>query len=226
MAERMTKKVHDAEHTDALAEGCRWCLEREAAAIAAESPDLVGGSVIDGYEPAFPLSELRGFHKNPRRGDIALIAESIERNGQYRPLVVNRGTKTGRLNEILAGNHTYAALQHLGRLTAAVTFVDVDDQQAARIVIVDNRASDKAKTDEDVLKDLAADLDDLAGTGITDAEFAKMAGLGDDGDGPDTDPQLGDVGYAIIVTCDDEDHQAALLESFEGEGLDARPLMM
>lgn len=180
---------------------------------------------IQAYEPAFPLDQLKPFHKNPRRGNVDLIAQSIETNGQYRPLVVNRGTKTKRPNEILAGNHTYAALRHLGRATGAVTFVDVDDQQAARIVVVDNRASDKATNDEDVLKDLLADIDDLAGTGYTDEEFAKLVGLGGEDD-PDTDPQLGDVGYAIIVNCTDEDHQATLLAAFEEEGLDARPLMM
>lgn len=179
---------------------------------------------IVAFEPMFPLDELRPFHKNPRRGDVDLIAASIKKNGQYRPLVVNRGTKTKRLNEILAGNHTYLALKENGATTAAVSFVDVDDQQAARIVVVDNRASDKAKNDDDVLKDLLADLDELEGSGYTDEEFAKLVGLDDDG--PDTSPQLPDAGYAVIVNCRDEEHQAELLSAFEEEGLDARPLMM
>lgn len=181
---------------------------------------------IVAYEPAFPLDELAPFHKNPRRGDVDLIAQSLEANGQYRPLVVNKGTKTKRPNEILAGNHTYAALRQLGRTTGAVSFVDVDDQQAARIVVVDNRASDKAKNDDDVLKDLLADLDDLAGSGYTDEEFAKLVGLDVDGDDPDTSPQLPDAEYAVIVNCRDEEHQAELLAAFEEEGLDCRPLMM
>lgn len=183
-------------------------------------------STIRSYEPEFPLDELKPYHKNPRRGDIDLIAQSIEVNGQYRPLVVNVGTKTKRRNEILAGNHTYAALQHLGRLTAAVTFVDVDNAGAARIVVVDNRASDKAKNDDDILKDLLADMDDLAGTGYTDEEFAKMVGLDVDGDDPDTSPQLPEAAYAVIIDCRDEEHQAELLAAFEEEGLSARPLMM
>lgn len=181
---------------------------------------------ITNYEPEFPLDELKPYHKNPRRGDVDLIAQSIETNGQYRPLVVNVGTKTKRRNEILAGNHTYAALKHLKRTTAAVTFVDVDNAGAARIVVVDNRASDKAKNDDDVLKDLLADLDDLTGTGYTDDEFAKLVGIDVDGDDADTSPQLPQAAFAIIIDCHDETHQAELLATFEEEGLDCRPLMM
>lgn len=181
-------------------------------------------ATIVGYEPEFPLDELAPFYKNPRRGDVEAIRGSLRTNGQYRPLVVNIGTHTKRPNEILAGNHTYAALKAEKRLTAAVTFVDVDEQGAKRIVIADNATSDKAKNDADVLKDLLVSLDDIEGTGITPDEFAKMLGQGDDD--VDTSAQLGDVGYAIIVDCTDEAQQAELLSTFEEEGLDARPLMM
>ena len=51
-----------------------------------------------------PIGEVHPRKGNPRRGDIDVIAESLERNGQFRPIVVNKAT-----GEILAGNHTYAA---------------------------------------------------------------------------------------------------------------------
>ena len=57
-----------------------------------------------------PISQLRFYPGNARRGDIDLIAESLERLGQYKPVVVNTGGKEPELaNTILAGNHTVMA---------------------------------------------------------------------------------------------------------------------
>lgn len=44
----------------------------------------------------FNVDELAGYHRNPRRGDVDAIARSLAVNGQYRPIVVNIGTHTGR----------------------------------------------------------------------------------------------------------------------------------
>lgn len=54
-----------------------------------------------------PISDLQPYPRNPRRGNIPAIAESLRALGQYRPIVVNAGTHTGRRLEILAGNHTF-----------------------------------------------------------------------------------------------------------------------
>ena len=60
-----------------------------------------------------PVADLRPYHRNPRRGDVAQIARSLKRTGQYRPIVANKGTHTGRPGEVLAGNHTLAAARVL-----------------------------------------------------------------------------------------------------------------
>ncbi|MBK3624790.1 ParB N-terminal domain-containing protein [Streptomyces sp. MBT49] len=114
---------------------------------------------------AVPIGNLTAYHRNPRTGNLDSIKESLTVNGQYRALVVNRGNLTGRPNEILAGNHTWAAASELGWDEIAVTYVDVDDDAAARIVIVDNRTSDLAGYDEALLADILAELPDLEGTG-------------------------------------------------------------
>lgn len=88
-----------------------------------------------------PIDQPRPRKNNPRRGNIDTIAESLERNGQYRPIVVNKPT-----GEILAGNHTYAAAKRLGWTHIAATFVDVDEDQAARIILADNRTADLGDT--------------------------------------------------------------------------------
>src|SRR5947208_3504678 len=46
---------------------------------------------------------------NPRRGNIDAIKQSLERNGQYAPLIVNRRTM-----EVLVGSHRLFAARELG----------------------------------------------------------------------------------------------------------------
>ena len=79
------------------------------------------------------VADLNTYHKNPRRGDVDVIAESLRELGQYKPLVVNEGTKTGRPNEVLAGNHTLLAARQLGWDEVEVHFVDYDDIEAATL---------------------------------------------------------------------------------------------
>ena len=132
------------------------------------------------------VSELHTYHRNPRRGDVAAIAQSLVVNGQYRPIVVNAGTHTGRRNEVLAGNHTLIAARDVGWATIQVVTVDVDDDQAARIVAADNRTADLGEYDEAMLVELLSDMADLSGTGFTDADLAAM--LDNTGDGDDAGP--------------------------------------
>ncbi len=131
---------------------------------------------------AVPIGDLHPYERNPRRGDVATIVRSLELNGQYRPIVARAGT-----NEVLAGNHTLLAALELGWEEIAATFVEVDDEQAARIVLVDNRANDLAG---DELASLLQSQPSLDGTGWQPQELDRLlASLerekGDDGD---TDP--------------------------------------
>lgn len=121
-----------------------------------------------------PVADLRTYHRNPRKGDVATIARSLQVSGQYKPIVVNRGTHTGRPDEVLAGNHTLVAARNIGWPTIQVVTVDVDDDQAARIVAADNRIADLGDYDQDMLGELLSGIPDLEGTGYTDADLAKM----------------------------------------------------
>ncbi|MFE5719000.1 ParB/RepB/Spo0J family partition protein [Streptomyces erythrochromogenes] len=123
---------------------------------------------------AVPLADLSHYYRNPRTGDIDAIAKSLTAHGQYKPIVVNRGTITGRPNEILAGNHTAKAARILGWEEIAVTWLDVDEDTATKIVIVDNRTSDLAGYDTQLLADILTDLPDLAGTGYDQAQVDDL----------------------------------------------------
>lgn len=127
-----------------------------------------------------PIDQLHPYHLNPRRGNVELIAQSLRENGQYRALVVNVGTHTGRPYEVLAGNHTLIAAAELGWETVTVGLVDVDDQQAAKIVAVDNRSNDVATYDDAELVELLESIESLDGTGYTPADLDDLKLLLDD----------------------------------------------
>ena len=119
--------------------------------------------------PANPLLQ------NPRQGNTDAIAQSLAKNGQYRAVVVNIGTHTGRPYEILAGNHTYKAATQLGWETITCHLVDVDEDGATRIVLADNQTSDLATNSDDTLVSLLQSLDgELTGTGFTDNDLAAL----------------------------------------------------
>lgn len=122
----------------------------------------------------FLTGELATFHANPRVGDLDAIAASLRVNGQYKPIVVNLGTKTGRPLEVLAGNHTLLAARQLGwRHIEAVT-VDVDDVAAMRIVAADNRLGDLGGYDDQLLADLLGELPDLDGSGFDEDSYQQL----------------------------------------------------
>jgi DNA modification methylase len=115
------------------------------------------------------ISDVKPYAANPRRGDVAAIRESLERNGQYRPIVVN-----SRTMEVLAGNHTLLAARELGWEEIAVTFVDADEELARRIVLVDNRTNDLAGYDEAALAELLSGMPTLEGTGYDEAALSAL----------------------------------------------------
>src|SRR5690606_38142069 len=132
----------------------------------------------------------------------------------YRPIVVNKGTHTGRENEILAGNHTWQAARDEGWPKIAATFVDVDEETAAKIVAVDNRASDRAKNDDDVLAELLGSLEDLEGSGYSEKDLEKLLGkTAVDEDDEDAFATR----FELVVECRDEAHQREMYEKLDAE---------
>jgi len=103
--------------------------------------------------------------QNVRQGDIGAIVTSLEAHGQYRPLIVQKST-----GFILAGNHTWRAAAVVGLKKVDIVELDVDDDEALRILLVDNRTNDLATYDQDALKSLLEVLarteKQLEGTGF------------------------------------------------------------
>jgi len=101
------------------------------------------------------LADLRPHPDNPRNGDLDAIKESLQAHGQYQPIVVSAD------NVVLIGNHRYAAMLELGYTDAAIIRRNEqhDDPNAIRLMLIDNRTSDKAITDQGQLFALLEALD-------------------------------------------------------------------
>lgn len=116
-----------------------------------------------------PLGDLRPYPGNARQHDVDAIAGSLRVNGQFRPLVVQRGT-----SHVLVGNGTLQAAQRLGWPSVQVTYVDVDDAGARRIVLADNRTHDLGGYDDRALADLLSELDGFDGTGYAEEDLTDL----------------------------------------------------
>src|SRR5882724_9329726 len=125
--------------------------------------------------------------RNIRQGDTGAIYESIEANGFYGACVVQRST-----NFVLAGNHRLIGAKNAGLKEVPVIWVDVDDEAALRIMLVDNRTNDLASNSEAALAEL---LTELARTPV------GLAGTGFDGD--DLDLLLSDLARPMPDTSGD-----------------------
>lgn len=111
------------------------------------------------------IKSLKAHPKNVRQGDVGAISESLRVHGQYKPIVVQRSTK-----HILAGNHTWKAARTLGWTHIDVVWADVDNDEAVRILLADNRTTDLATYDDHALLELLAEVartdQALLGTGF------------------------------------------------------------
>ena len=175
---------------------------------------------------AFAPSDLAIYYRNPNLGNTSVIEGSLRANGQYRPIVVNRGTHTGRPNEVLAGNHTLKAIRNLlegepdnpAWRTVDAYVIDVDEDQASRIVVADNKTAQSGfGYDQEVLADILAGLPDLDGTAFTADEYSDLlasleealpSALDPAGVGDDNAPKLPRTGEDGIIASTDIDTQA------------------
>jgi len=120
---------------------------------------------------------------------VGVIAASLRAHTQYRPITVNIGTHTGRTLEVLKGNHTLKAFRELvkkfpeeGWDQIKAFLVDVDDDQAAKIVLADNQTSAKGSYDNITLGSLLTDIgEDLTGLGYTRQDVDELTNFDTEG---------------------------------------------
>jgi hypothetical protein len=122
-------------------------------------------------------SALEQHPDNANSGDTEAIKDSIDVNGFFAPLVVQRKT-----HRILAGNHRYVAAIAAGMSEVPVVYVEVSDIEAKRIMVADNRTTRLGHDDEAMMADLLEELynsnDGLFGTGYTLEDYDELIELG------------------------------------------------
>ena len=118
------------------------------------------------------VDRLKEHPRNPRKGNTEVIRESIEKNGFYGAVIVQRST-----GQILAGNHRWKAAKMAGESKVPVAWVDVDEEHATRILLADNRTNDLAGYNESELSALLVELNEavgLEGTGYTESDLDQL----------------------------------------------------
>lgn len=105
-----------------------------------------------------PASTLVKNPHNPRRGQVALIKDSLRRFGQVRPILVDdHGT-------IVAGNHTYMAAVEIGWThVAAIRNEFASEAEARAYLLADNRIPELGSYDQPQMLALLEELEAVDG---------------------------------------------------------------
>lgn len=183
-------------------------------------------NIINQKSELVPVGELKTHPENPRRGDVSLVAESIRTNGFYGAVVAQRST-----GYVLAGNHRLMAADSVGLDEIPVVWVDVDDEQAMRILLADNRTSDLAAYDDDslgrLLEHLSSTDGGLEGTGYSEFDLSALTSAWDyDGEIDDIEENEDGIFVTIKVLAESSiaDDVRSLVEDalsdFEGVEVD------
>lgn len=121
---------------------------------------------------AVPIGSIELHPRNPRRGDVAAVTESLRRFGQTKPIVVQANTRY-----VVAGNHLVKAARALRWTEVAANVQDMDDAEATAFMLADNRTSDLGGYDDALLAAIIAEqqaADNLAATGYDEDDVAAL----------------------------------------------------
>jgi site-specific DNA-methyltransferase (adenine-specific) len=138
---------------------------------------------------AVPIDSVELHPRNPRRGDVAAVTESLRRFGQKKTVVVQASTRY-----VVAGNHLVQAARALHWTEIAANVQDMDDAEATAFMLADNRTSDLGGYDDALLAAIIAEqaaADNLAATGYDDdavAALLRAAGIEESRGDPDAAP--------------------------------------
>jgi hypothetical protein len=184
-----------------------------------------------------PASQLQpnplNWRTHPRRQQDAL--RGILAEVGYADALLARETPTGGL--MLIDGHLRA--ETTPDALVPVLILDVDEAEAAKILATLDPLTAMAQADagrldrllrevdtkNEALQELLARLADEYGAVAGDEDAKRQATV--DGESQDGEPiARGETKYAVIVNCDSEEQQLALLERFDHEGLSCRALVL
>lgn len=133
----------------------------------------------DDLEPLMvPIDSVSPHPENYNMGDVEEIALSIEINGMYRPIQVQRST-----GYITSGNHTWEACKLLDAQIIPVVHCEWTDEEAIREMVADNEIARKARRDAKRLVDLLQKIRKtdigLQGSGLKEEDLTVLSHLAD-----------------------------------------------
>jgi len=141
-----------------------------------------------------PIEALSPWKENPRDNKNAVdeVAAAIKRFGFGAPIVARRAD-----GQIIAGHTRLLAARKLGLTQVPVRFMDLDPADAHLMALADNKLSELASWDDELLGQLleslrAEDVDLITGTGFSDAEIRRLLRDNDDPPGSGDDPGAGE----------------------------------
>lgn len=166
--------------------------------------------------------------RNVNQGDVGAIHESVNANGFYGAVIVQRST-----GNILAGNHRWLTAKQQKATEIPVIWVDVDDETAVRILLADNRTTRLGVDDDQaliaLLMELQSSTGSIAGTGYSTDDLAEMiaamsSGASEQQPGEDESSRLKEK-WELIVTCRDEAHQVEIMQLLMDMGVECKALV-
>ena len=121
------------------------------------------------------LSEIEPNPDQPRRDfdpeALSQLAESIATHGLIQPIIV-RSTGSGEFYEIIAGERRWRASKMAGLTEVPVIIMELDDQKAAQVAIIEN----VQREDLNAIEEAAAYRSLIEDYGMTQEELAKQIG--------------------------------------------------
>lgn len=138
------------------------------------------------------IKKLKPWEKNPRRNKHAVekIAASIKRFGFSSPIIVRSQDL-----RIIAGHTRFMAAQLLEMDFVPCRLIELDEKDADALALADNRLSELATWNDELLSDVLQDLEDaldfdLGELGFTDAELDMLNILSVDNSDEEEEPSM------------------------------------
>lgn len=168
------------------------------------------------------LNDIKPYEKNPRKNDNAVeyVANSIKEFGFQQPIVIDKN------GVIVAGHTRYKASKKLGlEKVPCIIADDLTDEQIKAYRLADNKASELAEWDFDLLGEELNNIFDIDmsdfGFDLIEEEEEPTAPT----ERKDLSDKVGET-YEVIIECDNEQQQAEIYEKLREEGLTCRVLTL
>jgi len=143
--------------------------KRGKAPAVVEKPEAPKNDWRSQVDEVAAIDSIEPHPENPNKGDRASIGESIDANGFYGKVLVQKATR-----RILVGSHRWAEMKAAGETEIPVTLLDVDDDRALAIMVADNETRNGAERNENRLADILARLPSHRGIGIKTPDVAAL----------------------------------------------------